>query len=103
MEVEKSDLWKRTWTEKAFNPPPAVGVNEPIRLLEEYSCIVVLNSPAETGDAQENVLHHGKNMLLALEVMQVYPLIDFKQCEHATINNSGITIPWTACDDGFDT
>lgn len=53
VEVGKSELWKRTWTEKAFTPPAPVGVKKPIRLLDEYSCIVVLNWPVETGDPQE--------------------------------------------------
>jgi hypothetical protein len=53
VEVGKSELWKRTWTEKAFTPPAPVGVKEPIRLLDAYACIVVVNWPAETGDSQE--------------------------------------------------
>jgi hypothetical protein len=40
----------------------------------------------ETEDAQEQVLHHGQNTSSDWEMIQVYPLVEFKLCKHATTN-----------------
>lgn len=52
VEDGKSELWKRTWTEKASTEPGPVGVSIPITLVEEKLSIVSV-CPAETEDWHE--------------------------------------------------